>query len=321
VSHFLKAPRFLKDIRYRAEATGFVGLMGLFRILGLRNATAFAAWVARTFGPVSGAEQRARTNLKLCLPDLSPQDRRALLDAMWSNLGATFAEYAHLDKFRTYRPDARIEISGDRHAIEARDSGRGAIFVSGHFANWELLPLAASGLGLSGAEVYRAPNNPYIDKWLTDRRLRHIYQDQVPKGAAGAKQLIRVLKDNKHIVMLIDQKMNDGIPVPFFGYEAMTAPAAAQLALKFDVPIIRASIRRLPGSRFRITIHPPLRVPRDSDRARAIAGTMTELNRWLEDEIRQCPEQWLWLHRRFPKHDAPRRLGFAQTESSELAVN
>lgn len=313
----------IKDIRHRLEAAGFFTLMGVFRMLGIDGARALAIFIAKTLGPRVGVEHRANTNLDLCLPDLSPAERRELLDKMWENLGATFAEYAHLDKFEAYTDGARITVSGTEHVDAVKASGKGALFVSGHFANWELLPVAASRAGLSGAEVYRAPNNPYIDKWLIDQRTKHIYQDQVPKGADGAKQLIKVLRNNKTIMMLIDQKMNDGIAAPFFGYEAMSPPAAAQLALKFGVPIIPASIRRGPNSTFHVAVQQPIWVTDENGKTAAIAEAMEKLNLWLEKEIRACPEQWLWLHRRFPKgttpaarHTAPGSLATASLAQS-----
>lgn len=306
-------------MRHRLEAAGFFLLMGLFRLMGLETASKFGGSFARLVGPLTGVEKRAQRNFDLCLPDLSTHERRVLLDKMWSNLGATVAEYAHLDKFSTYDTDSRVSIDGAEYIEQVKNSGKGAIFVSGHFANWELLPLAASGLGLSGGEVYRATNNPYVNKWLAKQRSTYIYQDQIPKGAEGARELIRVLKANRFIVMLIDQKMNDGIAVPLFGHTAMSPPAAAQLALKFGVPIMRASITRQPGARFHITMLDPLWVKSTGDKSKDIATAMTQLNQWLEEEIRSHPHEWLWLHNRFPKDaragDAPLQGDAALSES------
>jgi KDO2-lipid IV(A) lauroyltransferase len=108
------------------------------------------------------------------------------------------------------------------------------------------------------------------------------------------------LKDNGGVCIMIDQKMNDGIPIPFFGMDAMTAPAIAQLALKFDCPVVPGYIERLGGARFRLTILPPLELPRTGNREEDIRLIMTRINATVEEWVRARPEQWLWLHRRWP---------------------
>ena len=100
--------------------------------------------------------------------------------------------------------------------------------------------------------------------------------------------------------MLVDQKMNDGIAVPFFGRAAMTAPALAQLGLRYRCPVVPVRLERLAGCRFRVTIHPPLSFPDTGDQAADVRTTMTAVNALLEGWIRAGPEQWLWLHRRWP---------------------
>jgi KDO2-lipid IV(A) lauroyltransferase len=94
--------------------------------------------------------------------------------------------------------------------------------------------------------------------------------------------------------------MNDGIPVPFFGRPAMTAPALAQLALRFDCAIVPARVERLKGARFRLTVFPPLELPRTGNRHADTLAIMTRVNAILESWIRARPELWFWLHRRWP---------------------
>ncbi|HSK41233.1 MAG TPA: lysophospholipid acyltransferase family protein, partial [Arenibaculum sp.] len=174
-----------------------------------------------------------------------------------------------------------------------------AIIFSGHFANWELLAPAAEAFGLPLTLIYRRPNNPIVGR-LIDRARRHGSGTLVPKGRGGAKALVDALRRGASVALLVDQKMNDGLPIPFFGREAMTAPAVAQLALRFDAPLIPARVERLRGARFRITIQPPMALPADGDRHAAVRTVLTDVNRLLETWIRERPEQWLWLHRRWP---------------------
>jgi len=100
--------------------------------------------------------------------------------------------------------------------------------------------------------------------------------------------------------MLVDQKMNNGIAVPFFGRPAMTAPALAQLALRFDCPVVPARVVRLNGAHFQLIVYPPLEVAKTGDREHDTLTLMTQVNTMIEGWIRERPEQWLWLHNRWP---------------------
>jgi KDO2-lipid IV(A) lauroyltransferase len=101
--------------------------------------------------------------------------------------------------------------------------------------------------------------------------------------------------------VLVDQKMNDGIPVPFFGRPAMTAPAVAQLALRFDCAIIPARVERLKGARFRLTAFPPIEIAKTGNRQADTLAIMTRINAVVEGWIRERPDLWFWLHRRWPE--------------------
>jgi KDO2-lipid IV(A) lauroyltransferase len=145
--------------------------------------------------------------------------------------------------------------------------------------------------------VYRAPNNPWADALL--RRFRDAPLS-IPKGPEGARALLRLIRAGGHAGILVDQKMNDGIPVPFFGRTAMTAPAVAQLGLRQGCVLVPSRTERLNGARFRITLYPPLDLHPTGDRVADELAVMTRINRLIEGWIRDHPEQWLWLHRRWP---------------------
>ena len=286
-------------LRHVAEDVLFRILLGLARLVGLEAATAVGAFIGRTIGPLLGRSRLAVRNLRMAFPEMSEGEARAIGRAMWDNLGRTAAEYAHLDRFKCYEPGGRIEVVGAEHFDAAIAGGKGAVFVAGHFANWELLPMAGTQRGGDVAEVYRAANNPLVDRRIVAMRKALAAPVQVPKGNAGARSLISHLKRGGIVAMLVDQRMSDGVAVPFFGREAMTPAAPAQLALKFGCPIIPAHIERLAGSRFRIRIHPPIAVAASGDQQVDVLRIMTELNRTLEGWIRDRPEQWLWLHDRW----------------------
>jgi KDO2-lipid IV(A) lauroyltransferase len=172
------------------------------------------------------------------------------------------------------------------------------IFFSGHIANWEIGMLAGVQHGISVAQIYRAANNPLMDRMIA--RFRSARGEFIPKGAAGARRAITALRRGTHLALLADQKMNDGIPVLFFGRPAMTAPALAVLALRFDCDVLPLRVERLDGARFRVTVFPPLPLPRSGEPHADAAALMAEVNATLEAWIRDRPEQWLWVHRRWP---------------------
>ncbi|MBV24090.1 MAG: lauroyl acyltransferase, partial [Rhodospirillaceae bacterium] len=129
---------------------------------------------------------------------------------------------------------------------------------------------------------------------------RAITHNFAAKGSTGGRESIRVLKEGGHLVLIADQKMNDGITVPFFGREAMTAPALAQLALKFGCPVVPAKVVRTGGAHFRLTLYPPLEMPASGDKQANVAALMGQVNELIEGWVRENPGQWMWVHQRWP---------------------
>ena len=291
----------MKRLQMWAEAALFFCFVGIFRVLGLEGASAFGGWFTRTFGPLTKPHREARLRLLRAMPDLSPGEADKILRDMWDNLGRTMGELPHLEKFDPMGADGRTELVGSEIIQKVIDDGKGAIFVSGHFANWELMPMAVKRFGVDCAEIYRAPNNPMVDRWLTAKRKAHIAPVQIPKGAHGAKDLIGVIKSKGIIAMLVDQKMNDGIEIPFFGIPAMTPQAAAQLHLRYGLPLVPASIERLPGQRFVMRVREPITHTPTGDRDADTKAIMVRINQFLEECIRARPHEWLWLHKRWPE--------------------
>src|SRR5438552_5533845 len=171
------------------------------------------------------------------------------------------------------------------------------IVFSGHIANWEIGMLAGVQHGISAAQIYRALNNPLMDRMIA--RFRGDSGEFIPKGAIAARRAIAALRLGKHLGLLADQKMNDGIPVPFFGRPAMTAPALAILALRFDCDVLPARVERLRGARFRLPVFPPLPLPRSGEPQTDVLALMSQVNATLAGWIRDRPELWFWLHRRW----------------------
>ena len=280
----------------RAEAALLWLLYHGLRALPLDLASGLASRVARFLGPVLPLNKRAKRNLDLALPSRR-RDHNRIIRGMWENLGRAIGEYPHSLEFAS--DPSRLELVGIEPVLALRAAGQPMLFFSGHIGNWELTYPLMARLDIHGAGVFRAPNNPYLG-WLFDRAA-YPHIGMIPKGAAGARKTIEVLNSGKSLAMFVDQKMNDGIEVPFFGHPAMTAPALASLALKFGYPVVPFRLVRLEGARFRAEFHEPLRFGKTGDRNADLLAVMARVNSILEGWIEENPAQWLWLHRRWPK--------------------
>ncbi|HEX4506825.1 MAG TPA: lauroyl acyltransferase [Alphaproteobacteria bacterium] len=289
--------RPLRDIGYFIQAVLLTLFLGLCRLLPVDGASALGGWIGRAIGPRMGQSRKALRNLARALPENSPAENRRIVTGMWDNLGRTIAEYPHLPRICATLEGGRLDIRGLDHLTALMGDGKPGIMWGGHLANWEVAPFCARHTGLDLAFIYRAPNNQWVDRLI--RRLRDTPQ-MFRKGQEGAKALVGVLRHGGHAAMLVDQKMNDGIPVPFFGRDAMTAPAIAQFGIRFGCVLLPMRTERLDGARFRITVFPPMEMPDTGDRPADERSIMVAINQLLEGWIRERPEQWLWLHRRWP---------------------
>lgn len=291
--------RFGKMLEYLAE--GAVGWLcyGLFRLLPLDWASGLGGWIARSIGPYTGASKRARINLARAMPALSPSEIDRIVAGMWDNLGRVAAETPHLGAFRLYEPGGRVTVEGFREIVDNRGPKTRFIFFSAHFGNWEIATLAATQAGLAVLEIYRAANNPFIDGIIAHAR-HAVGSELAPKGSVAARRAVAALAEGKHICMLVDQKMNDGIAVPFFGRDAMTAPALARLALRYDCVVLPCRVERVKGAHFRFIAEKPIPLPRTGDLQADVKTLMTEVNATVERWVRQHPEQWFWVHKRWP---------------------
>ncbi len=290
----------MKPLVQAIEAAAVRLLLSLFTMLSLDRASALGGRLARMIGPRLAVSNIARRNLAHAFSDKSLAEIEAIVHGMWDNLGRVAAEYAHLGEIDVTDPSGRVEVVGVENVELLRDDAISGIFFSAHLGNWEIVTLGATQNGLLLTQIYRAPNNPHMEPLLRGLRAP-VGGINYPKGSAGARKLILALRRGQHLGMLVDQKLNEGVAVPFFGRDAMTAPALAQLALKFGCPVVPARVERLEGAHFRLTVYPPLELHHSGDRQADIAAAMAEVNALIEGWIRARPEQWLWLHRRWPE--------------------
>jgi KDO2-lipid IV(A) lauroyltransferase len=233
------------------------------------------------------------------MPALGPRQRKDIIGDMWDNIGRVLAEYPHLTAIAD-PARKRLEIVGVEALQECLAQHPSAIFFSGHLANWEVLQQAAARMQVPMVMIYRRPNNTLVEKLLMQAR-GGTDETHIPKGHSGARRAMMVLKNKGNIAMLVDQKLNEGLAIPFFGSPAMTAPAIAHFALRFNCPIIPTRVERLNGARFRVTLYPPLYMDKESIPDASIEAMLIKINMILESWIKERPAQWLWIHRRWGK--------------------
>ena len=288
---------------HRVEFAFVAALLRVFRLVSVDRASNLSGATMRRIGPmIRPVTKRAEANFRLIYPEWSKEKIRETIADVWENLGRTAAEYAHLEAFKTDGEDPRIVMEGVDDIMHVFDNPGRAVFVSGHFANWEISGIAANQLKLPFGVIYRSLNNPLVDELIIKKRAAVTTRRQIPKGAAGARAMIDLLKEDLSIAFLADQKLNTGgVRVPFMGHMAMTAPAAARIAVRFKLPVIPISTERLNGARFKVTTHPPIDFKPSGDLPADVETLTTKINEALEHDIRARPGQWLWFHRRWPK--------------------
>ncbi len=290
---------FARYVKYPLEAALFFTLLKLLRLLPLESASRFGAWFAGTFGPRVGAAERALRNLRLVYPDMPEEQRRKIAKEMWRELGATAAEYAHLD--RILDPAAqRIELVGTQGLIDSHNGGEPVIVASGHFSNFEVMHMRlAQELG-DVTTIVREPNNKFIEAKLEE--LRAITGgNRIYKGRTSAKALVAALTAGNSMGIMVDQKLTNGIEADFLGYPALTSTAAAALAVRLKRPIYTAHLLRTGPGRFRLLVEGPIRPKPDSPRNEEIRRITQQLNDKIGAYVLEHPSSWFWLHRRWPK--------------------
>ena len=297
-----KIKRFFKHCLYPFQFLGMLLLCTFFKIFPFRIASAIGSFLARRVAPFLKQSRIARDNLRQAFPDMSKEEQDCHLNEMWDNLGRTIGEYLSVGSLDLWAPESPLEIVNPEIIDTLKNDGKPAILFLGHIGNWEYATLPALQKGLPITQLYRTLNNPYI-AWI----VKHVHAtvdqdlDLVTKGSDGAKKMLRVLKEGGHLSMLIDQKLREGISVPFFGRDAMTPQAPAKLALKFQCPLVPVRVERLSGIKCRLTYYPPLELPTEGTLSERVYALTLTMNQTLEGWIRERPAQWIWMHNRWPK--------------------
>ena len=286
-----------------------VGLLKALRRIDPDRMTDFAGRFMRSLGPLLPENKVGRANLVAAFPEKSPAEINAILRGVWDNLGRMGAEFANLDRlldFNSKHPDGgmRIEVTQKNidNFVRLANDAKPALIFAAHLGNWELPALSAAKFNLDSAVLYRRPNIAAIDRWLHETRAASM-GELIPTGLEAPVKLADALSRGVHVGMLVDQYYARGVEVTFFGRRTRANPLLARLAQHFDCPIHGVRIIRLPGNRFRGEITDEIAPVRDAQENVDIAGTMQIITSVAEGWIREYPEQWLWLHRRWRVED------------------
>ena len=290
-------PRYRRAAAHATEAAGLLAVMAIFACIPVDWASALGGRVGRALGPRLAISRRAMRNLRRAMPLNSDAENRAIVCGMWDNLGRSMAEYPHLRWICSPR-SGRVTIVNREGVVAMMNDGKPGIVFGGHLGNWQVGPATVHRMmGASLLSVYRHANNPWVDA-MQRRSLAGRYA--VTKGAEGGRAVLLHMRRGGHVGLLVDQKQNDGIAVPFLGHDAMTAPGVARLGRHFDCPVVPIRTERLGGAHFRFTVLPPLEIVSSGDRDADDLETMTQVNGMIASWVLARPEQWLWLHRRWP---------------------
>lgn len=284
-------------------------LFGFLRLLGPDRSSDLGGWLLRTASPLIPVNRVALANIRATFPGMPDREVKRIARAAWENLGRVAAEYAHLKDIFDYdyhNPDrpSRVEVTGIEHFIALKDDAKPGLIFSAHLANWELPAICAATYDLETTAVFRAPNDPAI------AAIVHEIRSGAMGGLAAARQgaafaMQGVLENGGHLGMLIDQHFTRGVVVPFLGRPALTNPILGKFARRFECPVHGVRVIRLPNRRFRIELTPPLELPRDAAGEIDVRGAMAMMTAVVDGWVREYPEQWLWMHRRWRPNMIP----------------
>ena len=294
----------IKPVGEAAVGALTIGLLRTTRYFDpIKTANLFGR-IAGLIGPLTREHKTARANLTAAFPEKSPEEIETILAGVWDNLGLLGAEFAHLDHVWEHDPahpeDSRIEIQPRTHELFAqlRLDGKPALIFASHLGNWELPAVAAVAHGLDAAILFRRPNIASADRIIEEIRTVKM-GTLIPAGRDAPLRLADALQKGQHVAILADQYFTNGVDVTFFGRKTKANPTLARLLRQIECPIHGVRIIRLPGHRFRAELSEEVKPVRDAAGQIDIQGTMQAITSVIEGWIREYPDQWLWLHRRW----------------------
>jgi Kdo2-lipid IVA lauroyltransferase/acyltransferase len=295
----------LKPLLDKVAGALTVGLLGAIKHTDRKRMANFAGALMRKVGPLFKEHRLGRDNLRAAFPEKSDAEIETILGGVWDNLGRIAIEFAHLDEFCVDgfgrpTPDVITYPPQSRERFDAiMKSGKATISFAAHFANWELPAVGAHLIGVKSAVLFRRPNIGAVSDVIIKLR-EPLMGELIPTSLDAPVKIARLAQSGAHVGMLADQHYTRGVEVTFFGRKCLANPLIAMLARQTGLPIYGMRVVRKPdGNSFWGEVSGPVEPVYDADGKFDIKGTMQAVTAVIEGWIRQNPEQWLWLHRRW----------------------
>ena len=284
---------------WRVEAFGYDVVTGLLRLMPVDMASAFGGNLLKLLGPLSGAHRTAHRNLRLAFPEMTPERRAQIVKAQWENFGRYIAEMTMMDRLTP--ASGRVEVVGAERLRQIARDHIPMVFVSGHLSNMEIMPSVILAEGVDCVITGRAMNNPYVNDRVIESRRRYGVTLFAPKGSDGTREMLQALRQGRSVALMNDQKNNQGVAAPFFGHLCHTASGPTKMALRTGGVIQPMSVQRLKGARFRVVVHDPIILAQTGDKHADVEAGVRQINAFIEARVRERPEEWFWVHRRWAK--------------------
>ena len=283
----------IKIIYYFIQSLFIYFFFLLGRLIGMKVSRKIFSNIFFLIGPLFKSRKITEKNLKIFSVKVSNVDKKKIINEMWKNYGKTFIEYIYLDKFR--KKNTHITFKGEENLAEIVEKKKPVIFISGHFANFELMSMEITKKNIPLATIYRPLNNLFLNPFMEYLRKKYVCQNQIRKGINGVRESIDYIKKKHSIALMIDQRVSEGERIVFFDEPALTTSLPAQLSIKFNLDIIPVLIERNKDDNFVIEFQNKIR----PDTFKNKIDLTIALNKILEKMIIKNPEQWIWTHNRW----------------------
>ncbi len=282
----------IKVINYFVQSI-LIYLFFIFgRIMGLNLARNFFSYLFEKIGPIFKSKKIILDNLQK-ISNFKKVDNDKIISSMWKNYGMTFIEYIFLDIF--VKNSNHIEIIGKTNLNKIIEINKPVIFVSGHFANYELMSMEITKKKIKLATIYRPLNNFFLNPFMEFLRKKFVCKNQIRKGLNGVRDSIKFIKKGYSVALMIDQRVSEGEKIDFFGDPAFTTTLPAQLAIKHNLFIVPVFIERIDKKKFKIEFKDFV----DPSKYNNKIQLSKKLNQILEQMIINNPNQWIWTHNRW----------------------
>jgi len=284
----------MKKIFYFLEFIIIKILFTFFQIIGYRLSSNLGFFIGRTIGPIFRSKKTIIQNLDKANIKESKNASKIASNVL-GNYGRIFAEYVYLKKFRNNELKKYVSIDGLEHLENLKKNNKKAVFISGHFNNFELMAMEIEKAGIELAAIYRPLNNIFLNKTMEKIRKENICKNQIKKGRAGSREIIKNVIKGKSIALMIDQRVREGEKVKFFNNLATTTTIPAQLVKKYNCELVPIYIERKNSNYFKIYISEPIKI----SKTKSVLEITEFLNQVLEKMILKNIDQWIWTHDRW----------------------